>query len=395
VRALVLVLGLSVGACSIPEETFIPLACNVTTCGEGSTCVDIDNVASCVCDAGLQDNDGDGNCTATCGTMTCPSKMSCDDSSGTATCGCNAGFQDNDKDGTCTYSCDVTDCAGGTCTDASGTATCACAPGYQDKDGDNKCAPSCDNVDCGDNGCVDTSGEAICVCDLSCGANALCVVRNNVGACECQGNFVDFDGDGSCTATCGANLLNGTGTGGSATVASLGATGNYYTYSSISSSCTGSRDASAILCDNDPTKNDPLKYTDITTRAGARFYTQGGSGSGLVVIEAGSSLTFNTLGIFKHFRFYIPGDIRDHTGSFRFAIHSSTTTAPSPTDAGWVNLSSSFTTMPVAQKDGATVLRPGSWFGANQTSRFNRVEVQGGEVVPRSAFRAVKGFLCQ
>ena len=51
--------------------------------------------------------------------------------------------------------------------------------------------------------------------------------------------------------------------------------------------------------------------------------------------------------------------------------------------------------MPTAQKDGATVMRPGVWFGANQTSRFIRVEVQGGQIVSRSAFRAVKGFLCQ
>jgi hypothetical protein len=367
----------------------------VTTCGEGSTCVDIDNVASCVCDAGLQDKDGDGNCTATCDTMSCPSKMSCDDSSGTATCGCNAGFQDNDKDGTCTYSCEVTDCsAGGVCSDASGEATCACGPGYQDKDGDNKCEPSCDNTDCGANGCDDSSGTPICVCDLTCGTNALCVVRNNVGACECTGSFVDFDGDGNCTASCGSNLLNSTLTGGSASVVSLGATGVYYTYSNISGSCLGHRDASGILCDNEPTKNDPLKYTDPLTRVGARFYTSNSSGSGLVVIDAGSSITFNTLEIYQHFRLYSTGLGNDRVTAFRFAVHPSTTTAPSATDAGWVNVDASFKAMPTAEKSGQTITKPGFWFGSNQTSRFIRVEVQG-QGVYRSGLRAVKGFLCQ
>jgi hypothetical protein len=392
-----LVLGVSLAACSIPEETFTPLACNVTTCGEGATCVDIDNVASCVCDAGLQDKDGDGNCTATCDSMTCPTKMSCDDSSGTATCGCNAGFQDNDKDGTCTYSCEVTDCAaGGTCSDASGVATCACGPGFQDKDSDNKCEPSCDNTDCGANGCDDSSGTPICVCDLTCGTNALCVVRNNVGACECTGSFVDFDGDGNCTSTCGPNLLNSTLTGGSASVVSTASTGNYQnmSYGGVST-CTNRHDAGGILCDHPPTTNDPKAYTNKNPISGARYYSfnNPSNGTGVVVLDAGSSITFNSIELFQHFRRQDTFTLFSGINQMRVSVHASTTTAPAYNDGGWVTLTTNPFAVSPTLSDGTTLTRPGVWFGSNQTSRFIRIETTNTSY--RMGIQAVKGFLCQ
>ena len=76
----------------------------------------------------------------------------------------------------------------------------------------------------------------------------------------------------------------------------------------------------------------------------------------------------------------------------RFSIHASTTTAPSPTDAGWVTLNA-FVAMPAGQKTGTSITKPAIWFGANQTSRYIRVEVQSSGY--RAGFQAVNGFLCQ
>jgi len=301
--------------------------------------VDIDNVASCVCDADLQDKDGDGNCTATCDAMTCPTKMSCDDSSGTATCVCNAGFQDDDKDGTCT---------------ASGPETC----------------------------------------DLACGTNAVCLVRNGMGACECTGDFVDFDGDGACTQTCGANLLNGSLTGGAASVVSMMSTGGYSNRGYVGNTCDGHPDASGILCDSGPSAGSPMAFEDTYPRAGARFYNYYSStGTGIVVIDAGSSITFNTLSMFQHFRPY-GGLGNSRAAQFRFSVHADTTTAPAGDDAGWVALDN-FASMTEAAKTGSRILKPGIWSGANQTSRFIRVEVKGNGQTYRTGYRAVKGFLCQ
>lgn len=336
---LLIALGLSAGACSVPDDNYLALACSTMTCGEGSTCQETGGVATCVCDPGFQDKDGDGTCSANCDEMTCGSRMSCDDSSGTASCICNAGFQDDDKDG-----------------------ACAASPPEQ--------------------------------CALACGTNAVCLVRNGVGACECTGAFVDFDGDGHCTSTCGANLLNGTLTGGSASVVSMLPTGGYNNRSYVGNTCDGHPDTSGILCDNGPSAGSPMAFEDTYPRAGARFYAyNSSSGTGIVVIDAGSSITFNTLEMFQHFRPY-GGLGNSRAVQFRFSIHASTTTAPAGDDAGWVTLAD-FDSMPGAVKVGTRITKPGIWSGANQTSRFVRVEVKGDGGTYRTGYRAVKGFLCQ
>lgn len=396
-RLLLLMLGLSVGACSIPTETFIPLACTMAMCGENATCHEEGSAAVCVCDPGFQDHDNNNSCTPTCAEMTCGSKMSCQDSSGTAACVCNAGFQDNDGDGSCTFACSLTSCAaGGTCSDSSGTATCGCALGYQDNDGDKMCAPSCALADCTNSGCDDSSGEALCVCGLACGTNAACVVRNNVAACECTGTYVDFDKDGNCTAQCGSNLLNGTLTGGTATVTSLAVTGNYQNHSAyVGADCNGHRDASGALCDPAPYANSAKAIQDSSRAwSGPRWtsFNQTG-GTGVMVIDAGSSITFNTLQLYQHFRYY-GGLGNSRTSAVRYSVHASTTTAPSATDSGWVTLSTGFDAVPTAEEVDNVISKPGIWSGTNQTSRFIRVEVQGNQSY-RAGFRGVKGFLCQ
>ncbi|WP_373045709.1 hypothetical protein [Vulgatibacter sp.] len=100
-----------------------------------------------LCAAGHQDNDGDGTCTPGCGAAALPCGPGgiCVDGSGTATCRCDeghagstckeceAGWQDNDGDGRCLPDCTTTAVACGAhavCTDAEGVATCVCGVGY-------------------------------------------------------------------------------------------------------------------------------------------------------------------------------------------------------------------------------------------------------------------------
>ena len=415
VSVLGLIVGLSAGACSIPTETFIPLACTMAMCGENATCHEEGSAAVCVCDPGFQDNDNNNSCTPTCDGMACGSKMSCQDSSGTAACVCNFGFQDNDNDGSCTFDCSLAACAvGTTCSDSSGTATCSgCALGYQDKDGDKLCAPSCDNVECGNKGCDDSTGVAVCVCgpglqdndnnnsctpdcsQVTCGTNAACSAASGTATCDCTAGYADFDYDGNCTTTCSANLLNSTLTGGSASIASVAVTGNYGNNVYGYTQCYNRHSAIGILCDHSPTTGSPTKYTNTYPIAGARFYSYSSAGgTGVVVIDAGSAVTFNTLEIFQHFRRQNGTSLFSGVSHMRFSVHASTTTAPAATDAGWVTLTSGFDTLPTPQQTGNVVTKPGIWSGANQTSRFIRVEIQGTQS-SRTGIQAVKGFLCQ
>ncbi|MDH5493462.1 MAG: hypothetical protein OEY14_16025 [Myxococcales bacterium] len=104
------------------------------------------------CAAGLQDNDGDGECLPDClradglPSIAC-GNGSCDSSSGTAVCLCDDGY--------------------------AGTQCDACAAGYQDSDGDGVCELGCgatgaDALDCGPGGaCAADASTGVrgCVCD--------------------------------------------------------------------------------------------------------------------------------------------------------------------------------------------------------------------------------------
>ena len=214
--------------------------CLTTTldCGDHGTCSSASGAVECVCDtgyvgalcnacdAGYQDNDGDGTCAQTCATsgIDCGAHGSCDDQGGLAECvcvtgyagalcdECATGYQDNDGDGICAPICTTSalNCGPhGACEDSSGVAVCACdagyvgtvcescdtAAGYQDNDGDDVCLPNCatSGVNCGTHGsCTDASGAALCVCDLGY-QGALC------DACI---DGYQLQGDGSCQANC-------------------------------------------------------------------------------------------------------------------------------------------------------------------------------------------------
>jgi len=179
------------------------------------------------CAEGLQDNDGDGICTASCALLEayCGDR-GCDDSSGTAICGCEPGytgaecaecaegFQDNDTDGTCLPDCASAafECGHGTCSDASGTAACvcdegyegeqcaSCAAGYQDNDEDGTCVAGCALTDlvCENGTCSDVSGTPVCECDPQ-HAGDTCVA--------CAEGLQDHDGNFTCEPDCDTAAL--------------------------------------------------------------------------------------------------------------------------------------------------------------------------------------------
>jgi hypothetical protein len=207
----------------------------------------------------------------------------------------------------------------------------------------------------------------------------------------CSGSYTDFDGDGNCTTSCGANLLNGTATSGSATVVSYTTTGGYSTNNYIGGSCSGRHDASAVLCDAAPWAGSPSVYQNSYPRSGARWYTFGNVGEGILVIDAGSAITFNTLEMFQHYRFY-SNSLSSPASSVRYSVHASTTTAPSASDPGWVTLTAGFDAVPSGERLGTTMIKPGVWNGSNQTSRFIRIEIKGTGY--RTGFQGLKGFIC-
>ncbi len=220
--------------------------------------------AACdTCAAGYQDNDGDGSCLPDCATsgLDCGIFGTCDDSGGTAFCACDvgyvgvtcdtcdAGYQDNDGDGSCLPDCSAQDCSGhGTCDDSGGAAVCACdvgysgaecdncAVGYQDNDGDGSCLPDCvtSGLDCGLHGaCDDSGGEAVCACDVGY-AGALCD--------NCDAGYQDNDGDGSCLPDCSAQDCSGHGTCDDSSGATVCACDTGYTGAACETCDTGYQD---------------------------------------------------------------------------------------------------------------------------------------------------------
>ncbi len=216
-------------------------------CGPNAECSHMSGEAECLCDVGYTGAncescdqgwiaDGLGGCVADCSTaqLECGAHGACDDSAGSARCqcelgyageycnGCDAGYQDNDGDGVCAPSCVTSglDCgANGSCSDDSGAALCACDVGYagavcdacdvgyQDNDGDDACQLSCllSGLACAPHGsCSDVSGSPLCTCDVGY-AGALCDA--------CDVGYQDNDADASCAATCAESGLDCGGNG--------------------------------------------------------------------------------------------------------------------------------------------------------------------------------------
>jgi Clostripain family len=209
-------------------------------CGEHGSCIEGDQGAICECEdgyggsscercaEGLQDNDGDGKCTADCSTagLEC-TNATCDDSTGVPGCvcleghtganceACADGYQDNDDDGVCQPTCETAYpyCGHGKCDDVGGAPLCVCSPtwggdhcdacadGFQDNDQDGKCESDCATalLTCEHGMCDDTEGEAVCVCDVAYGGE---------DCSTCGWGYQDNDGDGLCTASCAKAALD-------------------------------------------------------------------------------------------------------------------------------------------------------------------------------------------
>ena len=149
-------------ACGGDEER-VELAkqCANNTCASGGTCDDSSGELLCLCRLGY-----DGNRCQFC------ASGYADDGAGNCLRDCEAGYQDNDGDGVCRPDCATSAllCEGEhrVCSDASGEAACACEAGYQDNDGDGVCRPDCATSALLCEGehrvCSDASGEAACAC---------------------------------------------------------------------------------------------------------------------------------------------------------------------------------------------------------------------------------------
>jgi len=204
-------------------------------CTTGEICDRAAEPPTCVCDAGFQDNDGDGGCERTCGSAGLDCNVlsqQCDDATGTPLCVCLDGFQDNDEDGDCLRTCAAAElgCDGTSerCDDGSGEARCICADTFQDMDGDGDCHLDCDNrlprcdegtEDCtyDDDGvteCVcaagyqDNDGDDVCEADCTLAAlgcdepSQVCDDAAGTAMCICAPDYQDNDDNSVCTPAC-------------------------------------------------------------------------------------------------------------------------------------------------------------------------------------------------
>jgi len=176
------------------------------------------------CKPGYQDNDEDGICHPSCdgGDLACGPQGECEDDSGPAVCVCNeghagpacedcqAGYQDNDGNGQCQPGClmgFIYCSAHGSCSDLDGEAKCECYPGWGG-DACDECLPGyhpdgglciedsqCQPESCNGHGkCSDGEGYPKCWCDFG---------YQGEFCDQCADDFQDNDGDGACMVKCG------------------------------------------------------------------------------------------------------------------------------------------------------------------------------------------------
>jgi hypothetical protein len=202
------------------DDTFDP--CAALVCGANATCLVVNGVASCKCDAGLQDSNSDRTCLPDCANaqLNCHGPGACGYRVGAASCICDPqydgtdclacanGYQDSDVNGTCLPDCARANpnCHGhGTCGYVGGVAGClcgpeydgtdclACADDYQDSNSDSTCLPDCASVqpDCHGHGVCDyVSGAAACACNDG---------YEGGGCLTCAATYVEWPaGSGTC-----------------------------------------------------------------------------------------------------------------------------------------------------------------------------------------------------
>ncbi|TDO22275.1 LamG-like jellyroll fold domain-containing protein, partial [Sediminibacterium goheungense] len=130
------------------------------------------------------------------------------------------------------------------------------------------------------------------------------------------------------------NFMRGTSVGGTAAiVAWTGLNGaSQYSGPSLGSSCSESWRPFGTLCDETPNTNSLTTSTKSNPNSGITFNTGGANSTGVFVVDLGATQTFNLAQVYQMFS-------DGKTTHVRGFYHPSTSaTAPSITDAGWVEM---------------------------------------------------------
>ena len=130
------------------------------------------------------------------------------------------------------------------------------------------------------------------------------------------------------------NFMRGTSVGGTAAiVAWAGLNGaSQYAGSSLGSSCNESWRPFGTLCDEAPNTNSMTISTKTNANSGITFNTGGVNSIGAFVVDLGATQTFNLAQVYQMFSDGKTTHVRG------FYHPSNATTAPSITDAGWVEM---------------------------------------------------------
>ncbi|WP_439516432.1 LamG-like jellyroll fold domain-containing protein, partial [Sediminibacterium sp.] len=130
------------------------------------------------------------------------------------------------------------------------------------------------------------------------------------------------------------NFMRGTSVGGTAAiVAWAGLNGaSQYAGSSLGSSCNESWRPFGTLCDEAPNTNSMTTSTKTNGNSGITFNTGGANSIGAFVVDLGATQTFNLAQVYQMFSDGKTTHVRG------FYHPSNATTAPSITDAGWVEM---------------------------------------------------------
>gem|GEM_PF-513094 len=130
------------------------------------------------------------------------------------------------------------------------------------------------------------------------------------------------------------NFMRGTSTGGTAAiVAWTGLNGaSQYAGSSLGTSCNESWRPFGTLCDEAPNTNSMTTSTKSNANSGITFNSNGPNGIGAFVVDLGATQNFNLAQVYQMFS-------DGKTTHVRGFYHPSTAaTAPSITDAGWIEM---------------------------------------------------------
>jgi hypothetical protein len=171
-----------------------------------------------------------------------------------------------------------------------------------------------------------------------------------------------------CTSQASAtpvNFMRGTSTGGTASIVSWGAMNGaaQYAGSSLGTSCNEVWRPFGTLCDESPNTNSMTTSTKQNQNSGITW--NNGGGTGIFIVDLGAAQTFNLAQVYQMFS-------DGKTTHVRGFYHPSTSaTAPSLTDAGWVEMFPE-TLIGAGVLNGNNVTQPTNITFNNTTARYIR-----------------------